>query len=269
MIDCHCHILPGIDDGAHTFETALDMARAAAAAGIQDLVCTPHHLNGVYSNPGSVVRHALQDLRERLAGAGVPLRIHPGAELHLVPELPSQVLDGTALTYNDLGKAALVELPKAAVPMGAETILEQLLYRGITPVIAHPERNLVLVRNPERLAEWVARGCKVQLTAQSCSGDFGERIQHISRHWLELGWVHLIASDAHRPTGRSPTTLAAGRAVVTEWLGDQAASLLVCDNPRRLLDGADLLALAPHANPRRIRMRGRWLGFLPWRRRAR
>ncbi|EGV20616.1 tyrosine-protein phosphatase [Thiocapsa marina] len=266
MIDCHCHILPGIDDGAHTLEAALDMARAASTSGIEELVCTPHHLNGVYDNPADAIRQASANLQKCLLEVGIPLRVYPGSELHLVPELPRQLLDGAAMTYNDLGKAALIELPKATIPMGAETILEQLLYRGVTPVIAHPERNLRLARRPEQLAEWIARGCKAQLTAQSCSGDFGERMQRLCRRWLESGWVHLIASDAHRAAGRSPDTLAAGRASVAEWLGEEAATLLTCENPRRLLNGEDLVSLAPRADPRTAPARRRWLGFLPWRR---
>lgn len=266
LIDAHCHILPGIDDGAHTFETAVDMARAAVAGGARGLVCTPHHLNGVYNNPGDIVRHALADLQQRLSDADIPLDLFPGAEIHLVPEAPSRVLDGSALTYNDLGKAALVELPKNAVPTGAETILEQLLQNGVTPVIAHPERNLVLARHPQRLAEWVARGCKVQLTAQSCSGAFGERLQRLSRRWLKLGLAHLIASDAHRPTGRSPDTLAAARVIVSAWLGEDAATLLTLDNPRRLLEGEDLLALEPCMMADTTRAGGDWMRLLPWRR---
>jgi protein-tyrosine phosphatase len=263
MIDCHCHILPGIDDGAHTAETALAMALAAVRGRTDAIICTPHHLNGVYLNPANEVRHALDGLQRALADAGIPLRLYPGAELHLVPELPGQVLDGTALTYNDRGKAALVELPKSTIPIGTDNILEQLLHHGVTPVIAHPERNLILARREERLAEWVDWGCKVQLTAQSCDGDFGERLQRICRRWLELGWVHLIASDAHRPSGRSPDTLGAGRAIVSAWLGEDAANLLTRGNPRRLLDGKDLLSLTPRTT---TATRSRWLGFLPWRR---
>ncbi|EGV17370.1 tyrosine-protein phosphatase [Thiocapsa marina] len=268
VIDVHCHILPGLDDGAHTFETAIDMARVAVAAGILGIVCTPHHLNGVYRNPAVLVRHALADLRQRLLDAEIPLDLFAGAEIHLVPEVPSRVLDGSALTYNDRGKAVLVELPKKTVPRGTDVILGQLLRHGITPVIAHPERNLALARRPQRLAEWVDWGCKVQLTAQSCSGDFGERLQRLSRRWLESGWVHLIASDAHRPTRRSPDTLSVARACVAAWLGEDAATLLTLDNPRRLLDGEDLIALASGMRPETPPAESDWLRFVPWRRRT-
>lgn len=260
VIDCHSHILPGIDDGAKDPAMALAMARVAAGAGTQRMICTPHHLNGVFGNSRQTILKAVAQLRERLAEADIPLMLNPGSELHLVPELPAQLLDGTALTYNDRGKAALVELPKTTVPVGTDTILEQLLYRGITPVIAHPERNGELVRHPNRVGEWVDWGCKLQLTAQSCSGDFGERRQTLCRRWSERGWVHLIASDAHRPEGRSPDTLFAGRAAIADWLGETTAELLTVDNPQKLLDGENLLAPEPLRveadKPRRW-----WFGF--------
>ncbi|MCF7993493.1 MAG: protein-tyrosine-phosphatase [Chromatiaceae bacterium] len=261
MIDCHCHLLPGIDDGAHGWEDTLAMAQAAVAAGTTAILCTPHHLNGVYENTAEDIRSAVRETGQRLQDAGVALTLHPGSELHLVPELPAQLRDGTALTYNDRGKAALVELPKSTVPMGTETILEQLLYRGITPVIAHPERNAALANGGERLGEWIGWGCKAQLTAQSCRGDFGERLAGLSRHWLERGWIHLLASDAHRPRGRSPDKLAAGREIVAEWLGDEAATLLTLTNPQRLLDGEPLESLPARVSAARVRKRS-FLGRL-------
>jgi protein-tyrosine phosphatase len=266
MIDCHCHILPGIDDGAHTVDSALAMADAAVAGGTRAIICTPHHLNGLYVNHADRVRRNLHALRQRLDARGIRLDLHLGSELHLSPDLPSQVVDGVALTYNDRGQAALIELPKALVPDGTERVLQQLLGHGVTPVIAHPERNLVLARREDRLIEWLTWGCKVQLTAQSCSGAFGERLQHLSRRWLERGMVHLIGSDAHRPVGRSPDTLAAGRAIVQFWLGDDAAALLTRDNPQRLLNGETLLAL-PARPPQPVTARfRRWLQALRWRR---
>ncbi|MBK1646663.1 protein-tyrosine-phosphatase [Thiocapsa imhoffii] len=266
MIDTHCHILPGIDDGAHNDEIAVAMAQAAVAAGTERLVCTPHHFNGIYDNPSVPVRQGLSALQQRLHDAEITLPLHLGAELHLVPELPSRVLDGSALTYNDRGRAALIELPKVAIPLGTETVLEQLLRQGVTPVIAHPERNLVLARDEQRLGEWVSWGCKAQLTAQSCSGEFGERLQWLCRRWIELGWIHVIASDAHRPVGRSPDTLRAGRAAVARWRGEAAAHLLTHDNPRCLLTGDDLSALPPLANPISLPRPHSWLKLLPWRR---
>lgn len=244
MIDCHNHTLPGIDDGAHDVEMALDMARYAVKHGIQTVVCTPHHLNGVFTNTRLDVLEAVAALREYLAEAGIPLQVVPGSELHIVPELPDRILAGDALTYADRGKSALVELPKRTVPTGTETILERLLYNDITPVIAHPERNGELLCDPDRLTDWVSWGCKVQLTAQSCTGEFGKNIQHQCRRWCESGAVHLIASDAHRSRGRVPT-LVPGCAQLVEWIGEEAAEVLGMTNPSRLIGGEELLSIKP------------------------
>jgi len=246
MIDCHNHTLPGIDDGAHDVEMALDMARYAVNHGIQAIVCTPHHLNGVFTNTRHAVLKAVMALRACLVEADIPLQVVPGSELHIVPDLPDRILAGEALTYADRGKSALVELPKRTVPTGTETILERLLYNDITPVIAHPERNAELLRDPDRLTDWVSWGCKVQLTAQSCTGDFGKNIQHQCRRWCESGAVHMIASDAHRPRGRVPT-LVPGRAKLVEWLGEEAAEVLGMTNPYRLISGEALLSIKPKA----------------------
>ena len=249
MIDAHCHLIPAIDDGAKDFEMALSMARLAADAGTTLLFCTPHHLNGVFDNPRAVILERLEQLQQCLADAGIKLTLAAGSELHLTPELPGQVLDGHALTYVDRGQAALVELPKRTVPLGADDILEQLLYRGIIPIIAHPERNSELIRNPERLAEWVDWGCKLQLTAQSCAGDFGKPIQEASRDWCQRGWVHIVASDAHRPQGRSPD-MRSGFATLAQWLGRDAATILTEHNPRRLFEGEPLQSIAPLKPPK-------------------
>lgn len=240
MLDCHNHTLPKIDDGAHDLVMALDMARVAVSNGIKGIFLTPHHLNGVFTNPRKAVLKNLIELRGRLAEYEIPLEVFPGSELHLVPEIVGQVLEGDALTFADKGKAALVELPKRTVPTGAEAILGKLIYHGITPVIAHPERNSALAKEPHRVMEWVDWGCKLQLTAQSCAGDFGEPIQDVCERLCRAGVVHVIASDAHRVQGRAPN-LQPGYEHVTEWIGREAADLMTQGNPRRLLFGEPLL----------------------------
>ena len=143
------------------------------------------------------------------------------------------------MTYADHGKAILVELPKHSIPVGSEQMLENLKYRGFTPVIAHPERNSTLRRTSGRVEDWIAMGCKLQLTAQSCSGDFGESVEKVCHYWCEMGWVHLVASDGHRTQGRKPD-MRAGTRRIKSWLGVEAARLMTIDNPGRLIKGEDL-----------------------------
>lgn len=254
--DCHCHILPGIDDGARDLAMALEMVRVALASGTRAIITTPHHLSGSFRNTREDILAAVAEFREILAREEIALEVHPGSELHLTDDLADRIKDREAMTYNDAGQHALVELPAQFVPNGTEQILEKILYSGCTPVIAHPERNSELCAHPERAMEWVSWGCCLQLTAQSIAGDFGNRIQSVSREFIRRGQVHLVGSDAHRPQGRSPN-LRNGYATLTGWVGEQGADLLTQINPRKLLSGEKLSPLSAAVDSQRPRQ-GLW-----------
>ncbi len=249
LTDLHCHMLPGIDDGAREMDQSLAMARIAVADGISTTVVTPHHLNGVYSNPAQRIRSGIEQLNEALQKAGIGLNILPGCELHLTPELPAELDRGTALTIANQGKAALVELPVHTVPMGAEHLLEQLLAMGLTPVIAHPERNSELRRTPQRLGEWVQMGCLGQVTVQSCTGRFGEGVQQAARFMVQNGYIHVAASDAHRDRRRVPQ-LTPAREPISKWTSPEAARAIIETYPTDLAAGRQPdLALLREALP--------------------
>jgi protein-tyrosine phosphatase len=234
--DLHCHLLPGIDDGAKDLEQSLAMARIAVEDGIRTVVVTPHHLNGVYANPASEVLDAVASLREALLAEGIPLKILPGTELHLVPELPEELSAGRALTVANQKKAVLVELPVHTVPYGAEHLLEQLLAMGLQPIIAHPERNSQLRANPDMLEEWVGIGCLGQITAQSCTGQFGPQVQESAREMIHQGLIHVVASDAHRDRRRIPK-LSEAQAQIERWTNSALAQLICIDFPNQLIEG--------------------------------
>src|SRR6056297_3066722 len=236
LTDLHCHMLPGIDDGSREMEQSLAMARIAVADGISTTVVTPHHLNGVYSNPAQRIRSGIEQLNDALQKAAIGLNILPGCELHLTPELPAELDCGSALTIANKGKAALVELPVHTVPMGAEHLLEQLLAMGLTPVIAHPERNSELRRTPERLGEWVQMGCLGQVTVQSCTGRFGEVVQQSAKFMVQSGYIHVAASDAHRDRRRVPE-LTPAREPISKWTSAEAARVIIETYPTDLAAG--------------------------------
>jgi len=236
LTDIHCHMLPGIDDGSTEMEQSIAMASIAVADGISTTVVTPHHLNGVYSNPALRIRACVEQLNEALLTAGIGLKILPGCELHLTPELPDELARGNALTIADQGKAALVELPVHTIPMGAEQLLGELLAMGLTPVIAHPERNSELRRTPERLGEWVQMGCLGQVTVQSCTGKFGELVQRSAKEMVQGGLIQIAASDAHRDRRRVPQ-LTPARDPISKWTNAEIARLLIETYPTDLAAG--------------------------------
>ena len=247
MIDCHNHMLPGIDDGAHDYDMALAMAERAIESGIRSVVCTPHHMNGAFLNSRALILNQLDALRERLTQSGLDLELIPGSELHLVPEILTQLQAGEAMTYADRGRAVLVELPKRSIPAGTESILETLVHWDVTPIIAHPERNATIAKDPDIAVQWSTWGCKFQLTSMSCSGRFGESIQDVCRHLVEHGAADLIASDAHRPRGRAPD-MREGFAAISAWAGHEAATIMTHANPLNLVSGKPLAKVPVNAN---------------------
>jgi protein-tyrosine phosphatase len=236
MADLHSHLLPGVDDGAKDLEQALNMARQAVADGIAVSILTPHHLNGVYRNGAPEVRESCAAFRAALQERGIRLEVHPGAECHLVPELPPALAAGHAMTLADRGKAVLVELPVHAVPRGATEILEEIIGLGLQPVIAHPERNTRLAGDPGQLAEWVDMGCLGQVTAQSCTGQFGAGVRAAARDMVRRGLIHFVASDAHRDHRRIPE-LSPGRQAIEGWTCREVGDLLAEIFPRAIVEG--------------------------------
>ena len=254
MIDSHIHILPGIDDGAAETEISIKMTQVAFDDGIHSIICTPHDLNHIYQNSKKKVLEATKLLQNKITEANVKVKVYPGAELHVDPDMVSKVLNGDAITLADQNKHVLVEFPKHLIPRGSEHILENLLFNNYTPIIAHPERNPILSKQTEILKEWVNWGCKAQLTAMSVTGEFSSSLQSTCRQWCHQGLVHLVASDAHRPTGRAPI-LSKSYDTLVEWLGEDSADLLIKTNPQHIIDGTELESLPNSKSPKIKKLR--------------
>lgn len=235
MVDVHCHILPGLDDGPDSIEESLAMAEAAITDGITHVVATPH-CNSEYPFDYAYV----QRLRERLQGeVGDRLRLATGCDFHLNPEnLNALRADASQFCINQ-HDYLLVEFNEISIPPSMDDTLHNLQLQGLRPVITHPERNAILRRQPERLTQWVRLGCVVQVTAGSITGTFGPRAQEDSMCWIAKGIVHIVASDAHN-TKRRPLRLQPAYKAVSEQFGATKAQALFVDNPLAAFEGRDL-----------------------------
>jgi protein-tyrosine phosphatase len=237
LIDIHCHILPDVDDGAVDMEESLAMAEKAAADGIRIIVATPHTLNGRYINPSDKVMAQVRNLQSFLLKAKSEINIVPGAEIHFCLNLKERILSREALTLNDTGKYLLVEFPFQTLPPQYREELFRLKIEGITPIIAHPERNAVFQQHPEMLEELVAAGCLLQITAMSITGGFGEDVMECAANMLKFRMAHIIATDAHSAGNRSPI-LSYAVAVATQVMGNRTdAELMVTRIPEAILAG--------------------------------
>ncbi|WP_322551813.1 CpsB/CapC family capsule biosynthesis tyrosine phosphatase [Priestia megaterium] len=203
MIDLHCHILPGIDDGAQTMEDSLDMARKAISEGIYTIIATPHHQNGKYINEKNEILQRVATLNERLLQDNIPLTILPGQEIRIYGEIIEDYRNGKILTLNSTNKYVFVEFPSSQAPRFAERLLYDIQAEGLTPIIVHPERNSRLMENPDILYNLVNKGAMTQVTASSLTGRFGKKIKKFSFDLINANLTHMIASDAHNISGRN------------------------------------------------------------------
>ena len=239
MIDLHCHLLPGIDDGPATLEEALEMARLALANGIEAAYVTPHLQPGRWENDRPKIAAAVEAHRAALAQAGIPLELGYAAEVRLDYEILPLIEAGRVPFLGKLDgfQVMLLEFPHSHVPVGADKFVSWLLARNIRPMIAHPERNKDLMRDPGKLEPFVREGCLLQVTADAVTGGFGELCARRAREFLERGWVSVLASDAHDTTERPPR-MAPGRDAAAKIVGEEAARQMTQGTPLRIVRGA-------------------------------
>ncbi|QNQ84412.1 exopolysaccharide biosynthesis protein [Lactobacillus sp. PV037] len=197
LVDIHAHLLPGIDDGSPDMETSLQLAKAAVEDGITHALMTPHHLNGRYSNHKKDVIKLTEQFQEQLKQEKIDLTIFPSQEVRLSSEIPAALDSDDILFCDEDGTYMLLEMPSEDVPLYAKEMTYQLLARGITPIIVHPERNSRILKEPELLQKFLEQGCLTQVTASSYVGVFGNKIADLSERLIAAGQVATFASDAH------------------------------------------------------------------------
>ena len=255
FIDMHCHMLPGIDDGARNWDEALAMARLAEADGIQTVIATPHQLGAYRTNDGRTIRARVAHLREFLNQRDVNLRVLPGAEARIEPNLIGRIRAGEILTLADRGRYVLLEMPQE-ICLPIEGLLGELNRAGVTGVLAHAERNMGILAQPSLAESFVAAGCLLQVTAGSILGTFGKPVEETSLRLIRQGMVHFVATDAHSAKSRRPLMRQAFDCLV-EIVGHEAAAALCCHNPAALLDDGHIESGL--GRPKKTVL-GRWFG---------
>jgi len=236
VIDIHHHCLPGVDDGPRNLEEAMDLCRLAAADGIETIVATPHVLRGRWQNTSrDLLEEKLAELQEAVGAAP---RLLLGSEYFFAHDMNDALQKGTIVPLAG-SRYVLVELASHAVPPLVQQPLYQARLGGWTPIIAHPERNLVFQSKPELLASLVANGNKAQVTASSLLGEFGPQARDCAAEWIEREMVHFVASDAHNRAKRPPQ-MSEAAAVLREIAGNDVADALTRHNPAAVLENHGL-----------------------------
>lgn len=250
MIDCHTHILPGVDDGPDTLDEALAMARLAVAEGITHMIATPHYLPHRYDQQR--VRPAYEALTAALEAEQLPLRLTLGNEAALDEEGLKAFADGICLPLGASGHA-LVELPYDRMYPVHEQWLYQLSLNGLVPVLAHVDRYPYLMAEPDKLRRMLITGCVSQMNA---SAILRQETRKPALAMIRSDLVHVVASDCHSLQNRPPALKAAFELVADE-VGRPMAEDLFRDNGRRLLERQPLVRQWPQKAAERK-------GWLKW-----
>jgi protein-tyrosine phosphatase len=223
MIDIHCHILSGLDDGPDAAEMSFEMAEMAVADGITHVVATPH-ASPAHEFVPELIEERRAELQRLFEGR---LVLGTGCDFHLSYEnLQDVAVRPTRYTINHKNYL-LVEFADFAIPASMDQTLHSLHLNGLRPIITHPERNPLLRTKPERLYRWLRQGCYAQITAQSLLGKFGSA-------------AHIIASDAHNVTSR-PLRLKEAYEYVEKHYGEETARATLIDNPMAAFEGKPMV----------------------------
>jgi protein-tyrosine phosphatase len=244
MIDIHCHILPETDDGASSWETAVEMCRMAVRDGIRHIVATPH-ANDEYSYDRSKHLDTLTRLREAAAS---DLDLSLGCDFHFSFDNIQDALNNRDRYVIGNTQYLLIELADFSIPPNTPRLLTQLMMAGLRPILTHPERNQILQKKPEVVLEWAREGCIVQVTANSLTGRWGDRALKVAHFLLKSNAVHVLATDAHNTRSRPPL-LSGARDAAAKIVGHDVADALVNGNPSAIVENREL----PYFPPPRLK----------------
>lgn len=240
MIDLHCHILPDVDDGSSGIDESLAMARQAVSDGIHTIIATPHALGGTASNPYEKIKKDVVKLQKRLEYENIPVLLCPGSEVYACPDMAERILNNETAFLCENRRYILIEFPLRFIPGRFQDELYRLRIKGVTPVIAHPERNPDIFHEKKILYELISMECLIQVNSTSITGGFGEDVMTCSHELLELRLAHIIASDAHSADKRPPVLSHAVK-IAENILKDHAETIAMVDSrPKRILAGQRL-----------------------------
>jgi len=206
MIDLHCHLLPGVDDGPATLEESLELCKIAVADGITHSIVTPHIHPGRWNNTKKTIERDCKALQIALDEAGIELKLGFAAEVRLSDQIMQQIENDEIPFYGEIDgyNIMLLEFPHGQIIPGSEKLVGWLMDRKVRPLIAHPERNKAVMGDVELIRPFVEAGCLLQVTGGSLLGGFGGKAEVVAKDLLSRGWVDAVASDGHNAGARRP-----------------------------------------------------------------
>jgi protein-tyrosine phosphatase len=249
LVDVHCHLLAGLDDGPQDWEQAIAMCRMAWEDGTRAIAATAHQNDRWPEVTPQRILEATRELQRRLEAERIPLAIYPAAEVMIGPELEDAFAEHQLLSVSDLGRYLLIELPTGMF-FDLRDMVTGLMELGVRPILVHPERHPELLHGAGVVEELILRGCLIQVTADSITQNTHPQVMTGLRSWARRNIIHLIGSDGHSPARRVPGVSAAYKRL-GEWTGWATADRICSTNGLAVLEGLPLQTPRPSPLKRR------------------
>jgi protein-tyrosine phosphatase len=252
LVDTHCHLLAGLDDGPKTPADAIAMCRRAYDQGVRHSVALAHQNDRYPTNTPDRLREGFARLTADLATAGLDdFSVYPCAEVMVRPDLELAWERREFLTISDGGMYVLLEMPHGLC-VELAWLVERLVTKGLRPILAHAERSPELLEEPEAIEKLIRAGCLIQISSEGVTDPANGLAARAVKDWARRGVAHLLGSDGHSPRRRPPDMVDAYHRL-RRWAGTEVADRIASDNGLTVLQNRPL-RLPPFAPPQR-----RWL----------
>ena len=237
MIDLHCHILHGLDDGSETAAESLQMAQALVRSGYRTIAATPHMVPGTTWMPSiDRINTQVAALNQTVKDNEWALEILPGMEIAIDPRIPDLLDDHRLLTLGN-SSCLLIEPSFQQLPLGWEQVIFSILAKGYSILLAHPERCLQLAANPGLIERLIGSGVYLQVNWGSFLGQYGRAVALTARLMAVNGQIHCLATDSHHPEWHHPAKIMAAIGSLQKMIGEENLRRITMDNPLRVLNG--------------------------------
>ena len=258
MIDLHCHILSGVDDGPKNLDESLEMVRIYIKAGYHRVVATPHQLPGttwMLSVEG--IRNKLAELNQAIKNEGIELDVLPGMEIAFDPLIPDLLEKGQLLT---LGKSSyvLIETPFQQLPLGWEQVVFEILSKGYFILLAHPERCAQLAARPQLVDRLIESGVYLQVNWDSFLGYHGRAALRMAHYLSESGYIHCLATDSHNPQERHAAHVKLAASKIQKLIGRENLQRIASENPLRILRNAHPIPMIKMDPKTAVKKESKW-----------
>jgi protein-tyrosine phosphatase len=258
MIDLHCHILPGIDDGPKTLRESLEMARIFEQAGYSHLVATPHTVPGTTWMPKpDEIRDLLLELNQAIKKAGIQLKVLPGMEIALDPNISDLLNQGRVQPLAGTSYV-LVEPPFQRLPLGWDQAVFNVLSRGFYVLLAHPERCAQLSAKPQLCDKLIESGVYFQVNWDSFLGHHGRTTQKMAIYLAGKAYIHCLATDSHDSRSRNAFQVQQTAKTIEELIGSRNLQLISRENPIRVLRNEKLKSMESQGIHVPVKKRRKW-----------